>query len=172
MTPDEYFQGQLDTLKGLRDAGHMLQALHDAVLFCSLQQTALPKWAVTDIVNLLYALHQAPSLPGAGKGGAFKSPKGRFKKDYAHFLRWSVFAGCLRLRGLQSKPVKRRGRPRAGAQTDVTLFRDALKDAAEKLRGSIGGRAEPREIEKSYDLVEAARAKGDMRYSFEEFLSM
>jgi hypothetical protein len=169
-TPEEYFERELLALKELRDAGHKLPALFEAVQFCQIQGISLPDWAALDMLNLILERYGNPSSKGEG---AFSSPKGRFTMDYIHFVRWNVLSGCLRMQGLTSKPKRQRGRPRLGSNDEAERYRWALKQAATILgKLPMGGDCQRTQIEESFDLVEEERAKGSHRFALDRLVTL
>jgi hypothetical protein len=167
-TREEYFERELLALEELRDGGHRLPALFEAVKFCQIQGISLPEWAALDVLNLILERYRNPSSDGPG---AFSSPKGRFGQDYIHFVRWNVLTGCLRMNGLDSKPSRQRGRPRAGANTDADRYRSALKQSATELRKRSMS-CQLKQIEESFDLVEAEHARGSSRFKLDRLSTL
>ena len=167
-TRDEFIEKTLAELEAVwRDAG-ALPAVHDAVLFCQMNQLTLPEWAAVAVINQLITAYWTA---GDGGPGAFSSPRGRFVKDLAHFRRWQALTAGLKMVGLDGMPKVRRGRPRAGERDS---YARALSYAAELLdREPTGaGKALEREIEASFKRVDASRAAGEERFSFDKLLTL
>jgi hypothetical protein len=133
-------------------AGH-LPALFEAVRHCHENGTLPTEWMVLAILNLIVDRFNA--------GHDRRKRRSRYLNDYVHFLRWRALKAEFESHGIDYN-VKRRGRRKA----DAGYIINAQRGAAEALKDGPA-RATPREILKSFDLVEAAKRSGNAaRFQF------
>lgn len=163
MTAQELYDKELAELREIWEAGHLI-GLFDAVRYCATVNLPLPEWANLGVLNIIQHHHHA----GVGDEGAHGSPKGRFAMDYAHYLRWRAVRSVLLMNGLTALPTGR-GRPPAGAPTAKELLQQALRFLENQKEARLGH--EPREIQKSFRLVENSREAGEARFKFENLFT-
>ena len=130
-----------------------LPALFEAVKFCRLQEIVLPEWAALAVLNLI--IHEFNRRSG-NKG------RSRYAIDYGHFCRWRALSYEFRKAGIDKK---KSGRPAKQAPGIVR----ARQNAADRLKGTHA-QGSARQVQDSFDMVEAAQADGKAaRFRFTEF---
>ena len=150
MKPAEYIAAELDKLHEEWRARH-LPALFEAVHFCQLQNLALPEWAALAVLNVIIEKYNRARR----KGG-----KGTFETDYHHHRRWIVLSTQFNEHGVDY--AKKHGRMKGESKIAA-----ARKAAVNALRGTRS-QCTVRQLQKSYDLVEAAKRSGkDARFRFD-----
>jgi len=165
MTPEEHHAAELDALRIRWQAG-IWPALFEAVEYCQVTEQVLPRWAALAVLNLILAAYHDGTT---GNRGAHASERGRLKMDLAHYLRWSVVRLCLQLHDLTELPAPRRGRPGAWQPSETAL----LKEAAELLKGNRSAKAGSlKTLRESFELVEASKARGEHRFSFDGLMTL
>lgn len=161
MKIEDYHDKQLAKLRDLWKAG-MHPALFQAVYYCAGSKIPLPEWASLAVLNMIQDRYHDGSA--GGSDGAWGSPKGRMKMDYAHYLRWNAL-GWTMLFNFVSELPEARGRRKSGSITKRRL----LDETAERLKGQKLARAgDGRQIEESFRLVETSRRAGEKRFAFDD----
>lgn len=169
MSPDEYYRQELEQYRKLWEGG-LFPALFEAVQSCAMWQIPLPEWASLGALNCIRSAYENGFIgDGESRGGRHTSRRGRLNMDYRHYVRWAAVKGQLKLRGLDVLPQKR------GPPTDVSMTRRAvLHDARQVLCSDASRRSLARPGDKddslaqSFELVEASRRNGEMRFMFDK----
>ena len=106
----------------------MWTALFEAVTCCQALHIPPPEWAYRAQLKITQD-HFLGAAASTRTGGAYASPKGRQRADFAHYLRWFAVVVVLMKHNLTDLPSKK-GPPPPGTATKARL----LAEAADYLR--------------------------------------
>jgi len=152
-TSEEYFAQEFAKLRRewVESKATHWPAIYDAVVLAHFNSIAPPEWIVQEELNLIVARHNAGSRNGR------KRNRSKYALDCTHFVRWSALTHTFKARCINY--TKKAGRPK-----DKRGIQAARQEASDLLVGNVAF-GTPREVQKSFDKVEKARAAGaDARF--------
>jgi hypothetical protein len=157
LTIEQFYREELTKFRELWEAKNPI-ALFEAVRCCHTGALPLPDWAAVAVLNVIVQ-HYHLAKGKAGRGGGVKET---LEMDLAHYQRWHAVKLVLGIYGLKELP-KARGRPTPGKLT----AKEVLAEAQGFIAGKAKKAASPKEMGRSYNLVQKSRKAAEPRFKFE-----